>query len=96
MTPIDLLIKAHSVLQFDASKDSAKPILRTEHDWALGIKDRHIVALGPYAEVASAHQAGDTLELPNHLLMPGLINLQSHALGMICLLYTSPSPRDRG
>ena len=83
MTPIDLLIKPHSVLQFDASKDSAKPILRTEHDWALGIKDRHIVALGPYAEVASAHQAGDTLELPNHLLMPGLINLQSHALGMI-------------
>ena len=83
MTPIDLLIKAHSVLQFDASKDSAKPILRTEHDWALGIKDRHIIALGPYAEVASAHRAGDTLELPNHLLMPGLINLQSHALGMI-------------
>ena len=73
------------MLQFDASKDRAKPILRCEHDWALGIKDRHIVALGPYVEVASAHEAGDTLELPNHLLMPGLIDVQSHALGMIDL-----------
>jgi len=39
MTPIDLLIKAHSVLQFDDSKDSAKPVPHTEHNWALGIKD---------------------------------------------------------
>ena len=83
MTPIDLLIKAHSVLQFDDSKDSAKPVPHTEHNWALGIKDRHIVALGPANEVAAAHQATATLELPHHLLMPGLINVQSHALGMI-------------
>ena len=83
MTPIDLLIKAHSVLQFDDSKDSAKPVPQTEHNWALGIEDRHIVALGPANEVAAAHQATATLELPHHLLMPGVINVQSHALGMI-------------
>ena len=83
MTPIDLLIKAHSVLQFDDSKDSATPVPHTEHNWALGIRDRHIVALGPANEVAAAHQATATLELPHHLLMPGLINAQSHALGMI-------------
>lgn len=85
MTPIDLLIKAHSVLQFDDSKDSAKPVPHTEHNWALGIEDRHIVALGPNNEVAAAHQATATLELPHHLLMPGLIDVQSHALGMIDL-----------
>lgn len=83
MTSIDLLIKAHSVLQFDDSHEGAKPKPRAETNWALGIKDRHIVALGPHAEIAAEHQASATLELPNHLLMPGLINLQSHALGII-------------
>ena len=83
MTPIDLLIKAHSVLQFDDTKDSAKPVPHTEHNWALGIRDRHIVALGPANEVVAAHQATATLQLPHHLLMPGLVNAQSHALGMI-------------
>lgn len=83
MTSFDLLIKAHSVLQFDDSHEGAKPKPRAETNWALGIKDRHIVALGPHAEIAAEHQASATLELPNHLLMPGLINLQSHALGII-------------
>ena len=49
MTPIDLLIKAHSVLQFDGTHDGERPTPRVEADWALGIKDRHIVALGPHA-----------------------------------------------
>ena len=83
MTPIDLLIKAHSVLQFNGSDDNAKPTPCTETNWALRIKDRKIVALGPHAEIAAEHQASETLELPNHSLMPGLINLQSHALGII-------------
>ncbi len=83
MTSIDLLIKAHSVLQFDGPHDGAKPTPRVEAEWVLGIKDRHIVALGSHAEIAAEHQVSATLELPNHLLMPGLINLQSHALGII-------------
>ena len=83
ITPIDLLIKAHSVLQFNDSNDDAKPTPCTETNWALRIKDRKIVALGPHAEIAAEHQARATLELPNHSLMPGLINLQSHALDII-------------
>ena len=83
MKPIDLLIRAHSVLQFDGTHDGARPTPRVEAGWALGIKDQHIVALGPHAKIAAEHQVSATLELPNHLLMPGLINLQSHALGII-------------
>ena len=47
MPSIDLLIKAHSVLQFDSAHDGVKPTPRVKADWALNIKDRHIVALGP-------------------------------------------------
>ena len=83
VTPIDLPIKAHSMLQFNGSDDDAKPTPCTETNWALRIKDRKIVALGPHAEIAAEHQASATLELPNYSLMPGLINLQSHALGII-------------
>ena len=83
MTHIDLPSKAHSVLQFNGSDDDAKPTPCTETNWALRVKDRKIVALGPHAEIAAEHQASATLELPNHSLMPGLINLQSHALGII-------------
>ena len=83
MTSIDLLIKAHSVLQFDGTHDGERPTPRVEADWALGIRNRHIVAIGPHTEIAAEHQVSATLELPNHLLMPGLINLQSHALGII-------------
>ena len=83
MTPIDLLIKAHSVLQFDGTHDGARPTPRVEADWALGIKDQHIVALGHHAEIAAEHQASATLELPNHSRMPGLINLQSHPLDIV-------------
>ena len=83
MTSIDLLIKAHSVLQFDIAHYGVKPTPRVKADWALNIKDRHLVALDPHAEIVGQHQVSATLELPNHLLIPGLINLQSHALSIV-------------
>ena len=80
---MDLLIKAHSVLQFNGFDDDAKPTPCSETNWALRIKDRNIIALGPHAEIAAELQASATLKLPNHSRMPGLINLQSHPLGIV-------------
>ena len=52
------------------------PIL-TEH--ALVIKDNRILAVLPRAEVQGKFTAKETIELPEHVLLPGLINAHTHS-----------------
>jgi 5-methylthioadenosine/S-adenosylhomocysteine deaminase len=69
--PVDLLIFARWIV----------PIVPAEqllHDHAVAIRAGRIVALVPAAQ-ARALTATHTVELPNHLLMPGLINAHGHA-----------------
>lgn len=43
------------------------------------IRDGRILAVLPRAEAGRRYQAAETLHLPDHLLMPGLVNAHGHA-----------------
>src|SRR5690625_396095 len=46
---------------------------------ALAIHQGRIAGVLPRAEAATAWEAGETLELPDHALLPGLINAHTHS-----------------
>src|SRR5689334_11311349 len=48
-------------------------------DHALVVRDGRIVDLGPADAVRGAWRARETLSLPSHALMPGLVNIHTHA-----------------
>ena len=49
----------------------------TEH--AIAISGGVIVAIGPAHELRARYQAAQQIELPEHALMPGLVNSHTHA-----------------
>jgi predicted amidohydrolase YtcJ len=82
MTPIDLLIKPHSILHSALTSNGAPPDISALSGMGIAIQERHIVAIDTPARLSAQYQANQTLDLPNHLLMPGLINAQGHALSL--------------
>ena len=68
----DILIHAQWVLPVDAAD-------RVLADHALAIGEGRILALVPSVEARGAIQARQTLELPGHVLIPGLINAHTHS-----------------
>ncbi|UCE30484.1 MAG: hypothetical protein JSW68_10485, partial [Burkholderiales bacterium] len=46
---------------------------------ALLIDGSQIAAIGPAQELCAAHPEADRLDLPGHALLPGLVNLHTHA-----------------
>jgi len=69
---IDTLIKAQWVIPVE-------PDTTVYEDYAVAIHEGHIVALLPQTEAAQRYQATETVELPGHALIPGLINAHTHA-----------------
>lgn len=68
----ELLIHAQWVLPVD-------PLDRQLIDHAVAIADGRILALLPSEEARSSIEAQRVIELPGHLLIPGLINAHTHA-----------------
>lgn len=68
----ELLIHAEWILTVD-------PENRRLTDHAVAITDGRIRAILPYEEARRAIQAEQTVELPGHVLIPGLINAHTHA-----------------
>lgn len=68
----ELLIHAEWILTVD-------PENRQLTDHAVAIADGRIQAILPYEEAKRAIQAEQTVELPGHVLIPGLINAHTHA-----------------
>ena len=68
----DILIHAQWVLPVD-------PADRVLSDHALAIGEGRILALVPSAKARVEIQARQTLELPGHVLIPGLINAHTHS-----------------
>jgi 5-methylthioadenosine/S-adenosylhomocysteine deaminase len=46
---------------------------------SIAIRDGKILALLPTAEAANKYETNDTIDLPDHALIPGLINAHTHA-----------------
>lgn len=48
-------------------------------NYAIAVRDDRIIAICPQAQARDLFQAAQTLELPQHVLLPGLINTHGHA-----------------
>jgi len=68
----DLIVRAKQIVTMDAEK-------RVIEDGAVAIEGDRIVAVGPRSEVEASHAAARTLDYPNGILMPGLLNTHTHA-----------------
>ncbi|MCU0804638.1 MAG: TRZ/ATZ family hydrolase [Burkholderiales bacterium] len=69
---VDLLIEARWVVPVE-------PAGTVLADHALAVRGGRIVALAPVAESRRAYSAKETIALRNHVLIPGLVNLHTHA-----------------
>lgn len=76
MITADILILGGTILTLN-EQDS---IIR---NGAVAIKGDTIVAVGGKEEVLASHEGGETIEAPQSIIMPGLINAHTHA-AMTC------------
>ena len=69
---VDLLINARWIIP-------VVPEDQVFEHCSLAVKAGRIVATAPQAEAAKKFAAADTVDLPHHLLIPGLVNAHGHA-----------------
>jgi 5-methylthioadenosine/S-adenosylhomocysteine deaminase len=72
MQPIDILIHAGWIIPVEPDN-----VIYEHH--AVAIQDGNILAILPSDEAVGQFTSRDTHHLPNHLLIPGLINTHTHA-----------------
>ena len=72
LIPCDLLIEPRWLIPVEP-----EGAIYTEH--AIAVLGTLIVAIGPAQELRARYQAVQHLELPEHALMPGLVNSHTHA-----------------
>lgn len=76
MITADILVSGGTIVTLN-DKDT---IIR---DGALAIRGDTIIAVGAKEEILAAHECGETIEVPQSIIMPGLINAHTHA-AMTC------------
>ena len=69
---IDLLIDARWVIPVNPAK-------RVLEDHSVAVRDGRIVAVLPRARAHDAYLAAERVSLPKHALIPGMVNLHTHA-----------------
>jgi len=69
---IDLLIDARWVIPVN-------PARRVLEDHSVAVRDGRIIAVLPRAKAHAAYLAAECVSLPRHALIPGLVNLHTHA-----------------
>src|SRR5687767_4756871 len=72
MQPADTLIEARWIVPVE-------PRGTVLESHAIAIRGADIVAVGPAAELASRYDAANHVRLDEHVLIPGLVNLHTHA-----------------
>ncbi|MDZ7638098.1 MAG: amidohydrolase [Bryobacterales bacterium] len=70
--PADILVRAKTIVTMDAAR-------RVIPDGAMAVAGSRILAVGPRAEVEAAYTAERTLDYPEGILIPGLLNTHTHA-----------------
>lgn len=70
--PVDVLIEARWVIPIEPAN------VTLEHH-AVAIRDARIVDLLPIAEARARYLPAETVALPEHALLPGLVNTHTHA-----------------
>lgn len=71
-TTVDLLISSAWII----------PVVPREtilENHSVVIKDKKILAIGPTQEMQQKYQAAETVSLPDHVLMPGMVNAHGHS-----------------
>jgi hypothetical protein len=63
MTPIDLLINPHSILQSTLPAEGGPPGVSALSGMGLAIQERHIIALDTPANLSAQYQPRETLDL---------------------------------
>jgi 5-methylthioadenosine/S-adenosylhomocysteine deaminase len=71
-TDIDLLIEASWVIPVE-------PDRTVLHDHAIAVRDGRIVAIEPIESAREDYRASETVALDGHAVIPGLVNLHTHA-----------------
>ena len=71
-TAIDLLISSAWIIPV-----VPRGVVLENH--SVAIKDRKILAIGPTQEFKQRYQASESVSLPHHVLMPGLVNAHGHS-----------------
>ncbi len=69
---IDLLIDARWVIPVNPPK-------RVLEHHSVAVRDGRIVAVAPRAWALTAYLAAERVSLPKHALIPGMVNLHTHA-----------------
>src|SRR5579871_1722501 len=72
MQAVDALIHARWIVPVE-------PLGRVLENHALAMHHGRIVALLPSHEARTRYSAAETVELPQHVLIPGLVNAHTHA-----------------
>ncbi|HBI15718.1 MAG TPA: S-adenosylhomocysteine deaminase [Desulfobulbaceae bacterium] len=72
MQPVDLLLTGKYVLTMDADQTLIQ-------DGAVAVAGERIIAVGPAREILGRYQGEDTLPEEHGLIMPGLVNVHTHA-----------------
>ena len=72
MQQIDTIIQARWIIPVE-------PHGRVLDNHSVAIHEGRIVAMGPHRDITGRFQAGQTIELSGHALIPGLVNAHTHA-----------------
>ncbi|MGQ0570993.1 MAG: amidohydrolase family protein [Armatimonadota bacterium] len=79
---VDLLVRGGYLLTMDDEDRFYQP-------GAVAIRDDRIVAAGDATDLSRRYHAAETIEVPHHVIMPGLVDAYSHAgHGMIKAIHT--------
>jgi 5-methylthioadenosine/S-adenosylhomocysteine deaminase len=85
MEPVDLLIDARWVIP-------VSPAGRVLEDHSVAVREGRIVAVLPRLEAHAACDATERVSLPRHALIPGLVNLHTHASMALLRGYADDMP----
>lgn len=71
-TPVSTIINARWIVPVE-------PAGVTLTDHSVAVDEGVIVAVAPTAEIAAGYRASETVDLPDHVVTPGLVNVHTHA-----------------